>query len=91
MTDGGVHTTYYFIKPVGSGQTEPLHLDFSYHLEPLYTQPRRDPGCMNSISLALLKPFSAALFSSAKTTSCPNAKVLQSPDTAGATEGHRNF
>jgi hypothetical protein len=91
MTDGGVHTTYYFIKPLGSGQTEPLHLDFSYHLEPLYTQPRRDPGCMNSISPALLNLFSAALFSSAKTTSCPKAMMLQSPETAGATEDHRSY
>src|SRR5580704_3450582 len=57
MTDGGVHTAYYFIKPLGSGQTEPLHLDFSYHLEPLYTQPRLDPGCINSISPALLRPY----------------------------------
>src|SRR5580658_3098047 len=34
MTDASVHATYYFIKPPGSGQTEPLHLDFSYHLGP---------------------------------------------------------
>ena len=26
MTDGGVHTGYYFIKLLGSRQTEPLHL-----------------------------------------------------------------
>jgi len=37
MTDGSVHTAYYFIKTLGSGHTEPLDLDFSYHLEPLYT------------------------------------------------------
>src|ERR1700683_28029 len=34
MTDAGVHATYYFIKPPGSSQTEPLHLDFSYHPGP---------------------------------------------------------
>jgi hypothetical protein len=91
MTDPGVHATYYFIKPPGSGQTEPLNLDFSYHLGPLYTQPRLDPGCMNNISPALFKPFSAALFSSAETPPCPIAKVLLlSPETAGATEGHRS-
>src|SRR5260370_38426091 len=90
MTDGSVHTTYYFIKPLGSGQTEPLHLDFSYHLEPLHTQPRLDPGCMNSISLALLKPFSDALFSSAKTSCWRKAKAFQSPATAGATERRRS-
>jgi hypothetical protein len=39
MTDGGVHTGYYFIKWLGSHQTEPLYLDFSYHLESLYAQP----------------------------------------------------
>ena len=38
MTDGGVHASYYFIKRLGSGQTEPLYLDFFYHLESLYTQ-----------------------------------------------------
>jgi hypothetical protein len=90
MTDGGVHTSYYFIKPLGSGQTEPLDIDFSYHVEPLYTQPRLDPGRMNSISPALLKPFSAALFTSAKTLSYPKAKVLQSPEKARATEDHRS-
>src|SRR5271156_4468948 len=40
MTDGGVHTGYYFIKLLGSRQTEPLYLDFSYHLLSLYEQPR---------------------------------------------------
>jgi hypothetical protein len=35
MTDGGVHTGYYFIQLLGSRQTEPLYLDFSYHLESL--------------------------------------------------------
>src|SRR5260370_33266168 len=42
MTDSGVHSGYYFIKPLGSGQTEPLNLDFSYHLEYLCAQPRLD-------------------------------------------------
>ena len=37
MTDGGVHPGYYFIKPLGSRQTEPLDLDFSYHLASLYS------------------------------------------------------
>src|SRR5216684_906015 len=46
MTDGGVHTCYYFIKPLGSDQTEPLHLDFSYHLESLCAEPRRDQGAL---------------------------------------------
>jgi hypothetical protein len=39
MTDGGVHTDYYFIERLGTRQTEPLYLDLSYHLESLYTQP----------------------------------------------------
>jgi hypothetical protein len=38
MTDGGVHTGYYFIERLGSRQTEPLYLDFSYHLESLHAQ-----------------------------------------------------
>src|SRR5580700_11138904 len=38
MTDGGVHTGYYFIERLGSRQTEPLYLDFFNHLEALYTQ-----------------------------------------------------
>jgi hypothetical protein len=33
MTDGGIHTSYYFIKRLGSGQAESLDLDFFYHLE----------------------------------------------------------
>jgi hypothetical protein len=40
MTDAGVHTGYYFIKLLGSRQTEPLYLDFSYHLESLCELPR---------------------------------------------------
>jgi hypothetical protein len=39
MTDGGVHTGYYFLERLGSRQTEPLYLEFSYHLESLYAQP----------------------------------------------------
>src|SRR5580704_16197397 len=62
MTDPGVHATYYFIKPLGSGQTEPLHLDFSYHLRPLYTQPRLDPGCLNDTSPAFTQAFLACAF-----------------------------
>ena len=38
MTNGR-HTGYYFIERLGSCQTEPLYLDFSYHLESLYAQP----------------------------------------------------
>jgi hypothetical protein len=34
MTDSGVYTSHYFIKRLGRDQTEPLDLDFSYHLEP---------------------------------------------------------
>src|SRR5580700_9050427 len=33
MTDGGVYTSHYFIKRLGSGQAEPLYLNFSYHLD----------------------------------------------------------
>src|ERR1700689_2211423 len=33
MTDGGVYTSHYFIKRLGSGQAESLDLDFFYHLE----------------------------------------------------------
>src|SRR6202140_2683006 len=33
MTDGGIYTSYYFIKRLGSGQAESLDLDFFYHLE----------------------------------------------------------
>jgi hypothetical protein len=40
MTDGGVHTGYYFIERLGSRQTEPLYLDFSYHLESLSGLPQ---------------------------------------------------
>jgi hypothetical protein len=29
MTDGGAHAEYYFIKWLGSHQTEPLYLDFA--------------------------------------------------------------
>src|SRR5260370_15398224 len=35
MTNGGVYASHYLIKRFGTGQTEPLYLDFSYHLEPL--------------------------------------------------------
>jgi hypothetical protein len=66
MTDGGVYTSHYFIKRLGRGQTEPLDLDFSYHLEPL--------DCA---------------FQLGKKLSCAKAKVLQSPETAGETEGQR--
>src|SRR6266478_2008132 len=45
-------------------------------------------SCINSIGPALLGPFSTALSSSAKTPSWP--KALQSPETAGTTEGHRS-
>jgi hypothetical protein len=38
MTDGGVHTGYYFVERLGSRKTEPLYLDFFNHLEFLYTQ-----------------------------------------------------
>jgi hypothetical protein len=38
MTDGGVHTGYYFVERLGSRQAEPLYLDFFNHLESLYTQ-----------------------------------------------------
>jgi hypothetical protein len=30
MTDGGVHTGYYFIERLGSRQTEPLVADFIF-------------------------------------------------------------
>jgi len=36
MTNGGVHAGYYFIKLLGSRQTEPFYLDFFCHLESLY-------------------------------------------------------
>src|SRR5258707_12639117 len=36
MTDGGGHTSDYVIERLGSLQTEPLYLDFSYDLESLY-------------------------------------------------------
>ena len=39
MTDGGIRRKYYFIELLGSGQTEPLYLNFSYHLESLYAGP----------------------------------------------------
>src|ERR1700722_18675453 len=39
MTDSGVHTDYYFVEWLGSRQTEPLYLEFSYHLESLCAQP----------------------------------------------------
>src|SRR5579872_644945 len=39
MTDGGVHASYYFIERLGSRQTEPLYLNFSYHFESLYAKP----------------------------------------------------
>jgi hypothetical protein len=65
MTDGGVHTGYYFIERLGSRQTKPLYLDFSYLLESLYTQPPLS-SCVNSISPALLNSSPTALFSSAK-------------------------
>jgi hypothetical protein len=39
MTDGGIRSKYYFIELLGSRQTEPLYLDFSYHLESLYAGP----------------------------------------------------
>src|SRR5580698_4262951 len=32
MTDGGAYTSHCFIKRLGSGQAEPLHLNCSYHL-----------------------------------------------------------
>src|SRR5271169_5388178 len=35
MTDGGVYTSQYFIKRLGSGQAEQFYLNFSYHLDPL--------------------------------------------------------
>src|SRR5271167_1373305 len=44
MTDGGVHTGYYFIERLGSRQTEPLYLDLFNHLESLYTQSASSSG-----------------------------------------------
>src|SRR5215471_7134606 len=32
VTDGGVYTSYYFSKRLGSGQAEPLDFDFFYHV-----------------------------------------------------------
>jgi len=43
-----------------------------------------------SISIFLSSPISFPAFAVAKTPSCPKAKVFQSPETAGATEGHRS-
>jgi hypothetical protein len=84
MTDGGVHTGYYFIKSFGGGQTEPLYFDCFYHLDPLYLQPCLGQSAQNSISPALLMPFFDGAFQPSK-----NAVVTEG-EGAETTEGHRS-
>src|SRR5271156_2966899 len=66
MTDAGIHTGYYFIKLLGSRQTEPLYLDFSYHLES-FRAAASCPGCIVA-SVLLCLGVSRLRFSTQRTT-----------------------
>jgi hypothetical protein len=68
MTDGGVHTGYYFIERLGSRQTEPLYLDFSYHFKPLQAQPPLERGI---IAVIVLCSSLSPLRFSAREKRCP--------------------
>ena len=55
MADGGVHTSYYFIKWLGGGQAKSLNLNSAYHRDPLSL-----PNCLRS-SLLVLEPLTERL------------------------------
>src|ERR1700688_2695539 len=64
MTDAGVYTSHYFIKLLGTGQAEPLHLNFGDH--------RDIPFCFVS---ARLPRTSGQLFSKSVSRCSPRSNT----------------